>query len=141
MRVMTEQEWREFVSAGTRTGKVATVHADGQPHVAPVWFVLDGADLIFTTGRDTVKGRALTRDQRAALCVDDENPPFSFVLVEGRVTISEDPAALLAATTRIAARYMGDELAEQYGARNAVPGELLVRLHTDRVVAHAALAD
>jgi PPOX class probable F420-dependent enzyme len=141
MRVMTEQEWREFVSAGTRTGKVATVHANGQPHVAPVWFVLDGADLIFTTGRDTVKGRALTRDPRAALCVDDENPPFSFVLVEGRVTISEDPAALLEATTRIAARYMGDERAEQYGARNAVPGELLVRLHTDRVVAHAALAD
>jgi PPOX class probable F420-dependent enzyme len=138
---MTDQEWREFVSEGTRTGKLATVHADGRPHVAPVWFVLDDTDLVFTTARDTVKGRALTRDPRTALCVDDERPPFSFVLVEGRVTISEEPAELLATATRIAARYMGDELAEQYGIRNAVPGELLVRLHVERVIARAALAD
>lgn len=138
---MTDAEWREFVSEGTRTGKLATVHADGRPHVAPVWFILDGADLVFTTGRDTVKGRALTRDRRSALCIDDERPPFSFVLVEGTVTISEEPAALLDAATRIAARYMGAELADQYGARNAVPGELLVRLHAERVIARAALAE
>jgi PPOX class probable F420-dependent enzyme len=141
MHEMTEQEWWAFVSEGTRTGKLATVRADGRPHVAPVWFVPDGGALVFTTGKDTVKGRALTRDPRAALCVDDERPPFSFVLVEGGVTISEDHAELLDAATRIAARYMGDELAEQYGARNAVPGELLVRLSPDRVVAHAALAE
>jgi PPOX class probable F420-dependent enzyme len=138
---MTEQEWRAFVAEGTRTGKLATVRADGRPHVAPVWFILDGADLVFTTDQGTVKGRSLARDPRAALCVDDERPPFSFVLVEGSVTISQDPAELLDAATRIAARYMGDELAERYGVRNAVPGELLVRLHPDRVVAHAALAD
>jgi PPOX class probable F420-dependent enzyme len=141
MRVMTEQEWRAFVSEGTRTGKLATSHADGRPHVAPVWFVLDGAELVFTTGRDTVKGRALTRDPRAALCVDDERPPFSFVLVEGSVTISEDPAELLDLATRIAGRYLGAEQAQRFGARNAVPGELLVRLAPARVVAHAAIAD
>jgi nitroimidazol reductase NimA-like FMN-containing flavoprotein (pyridoxamine 5'-phosphate oxidase superfamily) len=36
---MSTEQWREFVSAGTRTGKLATVRADGSPHVAPVWFV------------------------------------------------------------------------------------------------------
>jgi PPOX class probable F420-dependent enzyme len=138
---MTEQEWRAFVSEGTRTGKLATVRPDGRPHVAPVWFVLDGPDLIFTTARDTVKGRALTRDPRVALCVDDERPPFSFVLIEGSVTISEEPAALLAAATRVAGRYMGADLAEQYGRRNGVPGELLVRLRPERVIAKADLAD
>jgi PPOX class probable F420-dependent enzyme len=141
MRVMTEQEWRAFVSEGTRTGKLATSRADGRPHVAPVWFVLDGADLVFTTGRDTAKGRGLTRDPRAALCVDDERPPFSFVLVEGSVTISEDPAELLDLAVRIAGRYMGAEQAQRFGARNAVPGELLVRLTPARVVAHAAIAE
>lgn len=55
---MTDAEWRAFVMAGTRTGKAAVVHADGTPHVTPVWFVLDGDDVLFNTARATVKGRA-----------------------------------------------------------------------------------
>jgi hypothetical protein len=57
------------------------------------------------------------------------------------VTISEELGPLLDAATRIAARYMGAELAERYGKRNAVPGELLVRLTPERVVAEADIAD
>ena len=49
-RRMDDAEWRAFVSEGTRTGKLATVRADGRPHVVPIWFVLDGDDLVFTTG-------------------------------------------------------------------------------------------
>jgi PPOX class probable F420-dependent enzyme len=138
---MDRQEWRAFVSAGTRTGKLATVRADGRPHVTPVWFLLDGDDLIFNTAATSAKGRGLRTDPRAALCVDDERPPFSYVLIEGRVTISQDLPALREWAIRIAARYMGAERAEEYGARNGVPGELLVRLTPDRVIAHAAIAD
>ncbi len=58
---MTETEWREFLAAGTRTGKLATTRPDGRPHVVPIWFILDGDDLVFTTGADTVKGRSLLR--------------------------------------------------------------------------------
>jgi PPOX class probable F420-dependent enzyme len=137
---MSEEEWRAFVAEGTRTGKVATTRPDGRPHVAPVWFVLDGADLVFTTGRDTVKGRALTADPRVAICVDDERPPFSFVLIEGTATISEEPAALLDAATRLGARYMGADRAEEFGRRNAVPGELLIRVRPDKVIAQAELS-
>lgn len=138
---MTEEEWRAFVSEGTRTGKVATSRPDGRPHVAPVWFVLDGADLVFTTGRDTVKGRSLTADPRVAICVDDERPPFSFVLIEGTATVSEEPDALLDVATRLGARYMGADRAEAFGRRNAVPGELLIRVRPTKVIAKAALAD
>jgi len=138
---MSREEWRAFLSEGTRTGKLATVRADGRPHVAPVWFVLDGDELIFNTAANSVKGRGLRADPRAALCVDDERPPFSYVIVEGRVAISEDLPALREWATRIAARYMGADRAEEYGARNGVPGELLVRLSPDRVVARAAIAD
>ena len=81
---MTQQQWREFVTAGTRTGKVAVTTPDGRPHVTPVWFVLDGTDFLFNTGAQTVKGRALRRDPRTALCVDDQEPPYSFVLARGR---------------------------------------------------------
>jgi len=128
-------EIRAFLSAGTRTGKLGFVAADGRPLVAPVWFVLDGDDLLFNTGKGTAKGRAVSRDPRLAVCVDDETPPYSFVQVQGVATVSEDPAELLASATTIAARYMGAERAEEFGKRNGVPGELLVRLRPTKVVA------
>ncbi|MFE2102212.1 MULTISPECIES: PPOX class F420-dependent oxidoreductase [unclassified Streptomyces] len=132
---MTDEEWRAFVSYGTRTGKLSTVSADGSPHVAPVWFLLDGDDVVFNTGKDTVKGRNLARDGRIALCVDDERPPFHFVVLHGRARLSEELDELRLWATRIAARYVGEEHAEEFGARNGVPGELLVRVAVEKVVA------
>jgi PPOX class probable F420-dependent enzyme len=129
---------REFLSEGTRTGKLGFVAADGRPLVAPVWFVVDGPDdapeLLFNTGGGTAKGRAVRRDPRLALCVDLETPPYAFVQVQGVATISEDPDELVSSATAIGARYMGSERAEEFGRRNGVPGELLVRLRPTRVV-------
>ena len=134
-RTMSHAEAIDFLSTGTRTGKLATVRADGRPHVAPIWFVVDGDDLVFTTNTETVKGRTLRRDPRASLVVDLEAPPYAFVIVEGVVTVSEDLDEMLRFATALGRRYMGDELGEEYGRRNAVEGELLVRLHPDRIVA------
>jgi len=106
----------------------------------PVWFVLDGDDLVFTTWGDSVKGRNLRRDPRAAIVVDDEVPPFAFVHIRGPVTLSEDLDELLHFATEIASRYMGTSRAEEFGRRNGVPGELLVRLHPERVIAKADVA-
>ena len=138
---MTPDEWHAFVLHGTRTGKVATVRPDGRPHVAPVWFTLDGPDVVFTTGATSVKGRSLQRDPRVSICVDDERAPFSFVVVEGTASLSDDLDELLRWATVLGARYMGTDVAEDFGRRNAVPGELLVRVHVDRVVARADIAD
>ncbi len=132
---MSDEEWRAFVSHGTRTGKLSTVRADGSPHVAPVWFLLDGDEVVFNTGKGTVKGRNLARDGRVALCVDDDRPPFTFVVLHGRARLSEDLEEVRRWATRIAGRYMGEDRAEEFGARNAVPGELLVRVAVDKVVA------
>ncbi|MFM9372678.1 PPOX class F420-dependent oxidoreductase [Streptomyces sp. Da 82-17] len=139
---MTEAEWHAFVSHGTRTGKLSTVRADGSPHIAPVWFVLDGDEhLLFNTGKDTVKGRNLARDGRVALCVDDDRPPFSYVVLQGQAELIEDLEEVRDGATRIAARYMGSERAEEFGARNGVPGELLVRVRITKVVAEAGISD
>ncbi len=140
-RRMSDEERRAFLMHGTRTAKLATVRADGRPHVAPIWFALDGDDVIFNTGAGTAKGRNLVRDPRASIAVDDETPPFSFVLVDGVCEISDEPAAKLEWATRIAGRYMGAGRAEEFGRRNAVPGELLVRLVPTRVFARADMAD
>lgn len=132
---MTGEEWRAFLLHGTRTGKLATVRKDGRPHVVPVWFVMDGDDLVFTTGATSVKARGLQRDPRVSLCVDSEDPPYAFVMVEGVAKLSEDVDEMLPYATAIGARYMGADRAEQFGRRNAVPGELLVRITPTRVMA------
>ncbi|MEW6638282.1 MAG: PPOX class F420-dependent oxidoreductase [Actinomycetota bacterium] len=138
---MTAEECRRFLLERSRTAKLATVREDGRPHVAPVWFDLDGETVVFTTWHTTVKAKNMRRDARVSLCVDDEEPPFSFVLIEGRATLSPNDPDLLLWATRIAGRYMGEERAMEYGRRNAVEGELLVRVRPERVVARAAIAD
>ncbi|MFD8378024.1 PPOX class F420-dependent oxidoreductase [Streptomyces sp. NPDC059679] len=140
-RKMTKDQWQKFISEGTHTAKLSTVRADGSPHIAPVWFLLDGDDIVFNTGADTVKGRNMARDGRVSLCVDDDRPPFSFVTLQGRAELSDRLEEVRDWATRIAARYMGEDLAEQYGARNGVPGELLVRVRIEKVIALADVAD
>ena len=123
-----------FLSEGTRTGLLGYLASDGRPLVAPVWFVVDNGGLAFNTGKDTAKGRALARDPRVVMCVDDPRPPYSFVQVQGVATIGEDPQDVLDIATRTGGRYMGAERAEEYGRRNGVPGELVVRIKPTKVL-------
>ncbi|MEN3220313.1 F420-dependent protein [Mycobacterium vulneris] len=130
-----------FLSEGTRTAVLSWVAADGRPLSAPVWFVVDDGELVFNTGKDTAKGRALARDSRVVLCIHDDTPPFSFVQVQGVATVSEDPDELLGTATRIGGRYMGADRAEEFGRRNGVPGELVVRVKPTKVHAAFDVAD
>jgi len=138
---MTKREYRGFLLDRARTATLATVRADGRPHAAPVWFDLDGDTFIFTTGQDTVKGRNMRRDPRVTLCIDDEDPPFHFVIIEGIAELTSDDPALPHWATRIGGRYMGAERAEEYGQRNAVPTELLVRVTPQKILAHKNVSD
>lgn len=124
-----------FLSEGTRTGKLGYTASDGRPLVAPIWFVVDNGQLAFNTGSDTAKGRALARDSRTVLCVDDQQPPYSFVQVQGIAALSEEPGDVFDIAVRTGARYMGAERAEEFGRRNAVPGELVVRIRPTKVTA------
>jgi PPOX class probable F420-dependent enzyme len=134
--------WQRFVAElPARTAKLAVTRADGSPHVAPVWVDLDGDEIVFMTSADTVKGKAILRDGRVCLCFDDERPPFSFVTVAGTATTSTDPDELLRWGTRIGGRYMGAERAQEYGRRNAVPPEMVVRVTPTRVTAKVDVAD
>ncbi|HZA78294.1 MAG TPA: PPOX class F420-dependent oxidoreductase [Acidimicrobiales bacterium] len=138
---MTEDEWWAFLRSSVRPALLGTTRADGRPHVAPIWYDVEDGTLVFTTGADTVKGRAIRRTSRVALCVQDDRPPFSFVMVEGEATCSDDPGEVRRWATRLGGRYMGADRAEEYGDRNAVPGEMLVRVTPTRVVSARDVAD
>lgn len=142
MRRMDESEIRAFLTFGTRTGKLAVTRLDGSPMVVPIWFgVDDDGTLLFTTWKDSIKAKSLRRDGRVSVCVDEEAPPYAYVRVDGGTTISEDPELLRAWATRIGGRYMGAEQGPQFGERNGVPGELLVRITPTKIVAQAGIAD
>ncbi|MFI9511334.1 PPOX class F420-dependent oxidoreductase [Nocardia sp. NPDC052566] len=137
---MTDAEWRTFVLAGTRTGKLATLRTNGRPHVTPVWFLLDESDtgparVVFTTWHESLKYRSLRRDPHFSLCVDDQEPPYGYAMLECTAEFTDDPAQLREWATRIGGRYMGSDAARAYGERNSVPGEYLVRATVERVIA------
>jgi PPOX class probable F420-dependent enzyme len=140
---MTEEQVRAFLTTGpARPAILATTRADGRPHVAPIWYVVDDdGTILFNTGEATVKGRNLRRTGWAAMSVDDDVAPFSFVTIEGPVHISEGLDDVRHWAGVIGARYMGADRAEEYGDRNGVPGELLVRLTPEKVVSAADVAD
>jgi hypothetical protein len=140
---MTAHEVRAFLTTEpARPGMLATTRLDGRPHIAPIWYVVDdNGDLVLNTGSETVKGRNLIRTQLAAISVQDERAPYSFVTIEGTVTLSTDLEAIRKWAAVIGGRYMGLDRAEELGARNGVEGELLVRLHPDRIISAADVAD
>jgi PPOX class probable F420-dependent enzyme len=139
---MDEAEWRAFLRSPVRPALLATTRKDGRPHVAPIWYdVDDDGTILFNTNTATVKANTIRRDGRVALCVQDDRPPFAYVMVEGEATVIDDLAHVRTWAARIGGRYMGADRADEYGARNGVPGELLVRVTPTRVVAEADIAD
>jgi PPOX class probable F420-dependent enzyme len=132
MHAFTEEQ-RAFLLQGTRTGKLATVRQDGRAHVIPIWFALDGNTIVFTTGEHTVKMDNMRLCARVCICVDDQTPPYAYIMIEGTASWHTDPQALLYWATRIGGRYMGKGRAEEYGRLNSVSGELLVRVTLTRV--------
>lgn len=139
---MSDDEAMTWLASGrARPGVLATTRADGRPHAAPIWYdVLDGS-VWFNTGADTVKGRNLLRTGQAALTVQDDVAPFSFVTVSGGVELIDDLDQVRRWAARIGGRYMGADRAGEYGERNGVPGELLVRLVASHIVAARDVAD
>jgi PPOX class probable F420-dependent enzyme len=134
--------WQEFVlGAPAKTAKLAVVRADGAPHVAPVWVDLDGDQVVFMTSAETIKGKAILRDPRVSLCWDDERPPFSFLTVAGLAQTSVDQDELLRWSIRIGGRYMGADRAEEFGRRNAVPPEMLIRVTPTKIVAKVNISE
>jgi PPOX class probable F420-dependent enzyme len=128
---MTGDEAYAFILERPQTAKLACVRADGRPHVVPVWVVIDEdtdpRQILFTVGDTSIKYKAMRRDPRIALCFEDDEPPFSFLTVEGTVTLHDDLEEMLPWSTKIGGRYMGDDQADVFGKRNAVAGEWLVR--------------
>jgi hypothetical protein len=133
---MTLDARRAFLTEGTRTAVLATTRDDGRPHAAPIAFVLDDDDdILFLTNAETVKGRDLLRDPRVTLVVDDETPPFAFVMIEGTAVASRDVGNLEQLARRISQRYDAGEGTEDFVRFAREELGMLVHVAPTRIVA------
>lgn len=139
---MTEAQWQAFLLAGSRTAHLATADRGGRPSVAPVWYIFEAGELVFMTGADSLKARHIGENPRVCASVDDTDYPYAFVILHGDASIDRlSPEALLPWSTRIARRYVPAGEEQRFGKRNAVPGEILVRITPRKVLAYHGVAD
>jgi len=140
MKEMDENEIIDFLMEGTRTGKLSTVREDGHPHVAPIWFVWNEGKIIFCTMNSSVKAKNIRHNPKVSICVDDESPPYAFVIIQGTAKFSDNQKDLLKWNTILGGRYMGEKLAEVYGKRNTVEGSLLVEVTPTKMISEKDVA-
>ncbi len=131
---------KKFMLSGAKTGKLATVRSDGSPHIAAIWFAFDSetGDLIFLTQETSLKCRNIQRDPRVSVLAEDETFPFGWARLDGVATTSA--ADLIHWATESCRRYVGDDRADEYGRRNGVPGEVVVRVRATKLVGQTELA-
>lgn len=96
----------------TRIGKLAYLHADGQPTVVPIWFEWDGTVARIFTSRTSRKARRLAEEPRVALSVEEPVGVHErWVTIEGNCSISAEGTVALIG--RFAHRYYGPKQAEE----------------------------
>jgi PPOX class probable F420-dependent enzyme len=131
---MTPERCREFLATGSLSAVLAAVRPDGRPHATPLWYGLDGDDVLISIGADTVKGRAIAAEPRVTLCVHEDKPPYSFVMVEGTAGIVTDPDDMRHIATEVGRRYVPAEALDGYVAYQTSPGKVGVRIRVDHLV-------
>jgi PPOX class probable F420-dependent enzyme len=137
---MSDADAWAFLREGSRTATFASVRADGTPHAVPTWYAVDGDELTFTTWHTNVKAANIRQRPAVVLVVQDPQPPYSYVSVEGEARLIDDLEQCRSVSTLLGAKYMGEERAEEFGKRNGVRGELVVRIRPTKVFGEANIA-
>jgi hypothetical protein len=98
-----------------RFAVVGTKNPDGSPHLAVMWYFLDGDDIFVNSAEGRIKDRNLAADPRMSVLVEDD---YRWVRVDGRARIEHDQSITHADIRRLATRYYEDERKVEEGMRN-----------------------
>jgi PPOX class probable F420-dependent enzyme len=86
---MLRDDVRAFLSV-PRLARLATIDPDGYPHVVPIWFGLDGDDLVFMSDRETAKVRNAQARPRGAATVGGDTGDGGGYLIRGTLSVYDD---------------------------------------------------
>ena len=98
-----------------RFAVVGSKNSDGSPHLAVMWYLVDGDDIIVNSAQGRIKDRNLAADPRMSVLVEDG---YRWVRVDGRARIDHDQGIAHADIRRLAARYYEDERKVDEAMRN-----------------------
>src|SRR5713226_6727848 len=104
MATLTDEQAKLFTE-GKNFAAVATIRADGTPHVSPVWIDYDGSNVVFNTAIGRAKEKHMRRDPRVSIQVQDAVNPYNYVEVTGRAEFTEEGAD--EHIDKLAKKYMG----------------------------------
>jgi PPOX class probable F420-dependent enzyme len=95
---------REFLEE-KRFAVVGSKNPDGSPHIAVMWYLLDGDEIIVNSALGRKKDRNLAEDPRMSVIVEDG---YRWLRVDGTARIDHDQATAQADIRRLASRYHED---------------------------------
>jgi PPOX class probable F420-dependent enzyme len=107
-------EQRKFLEE-KRFAVVGTRNSDGSPHLAVMWYFVDGDAIVVNSAQGRIKDRNLAADPRMSVLVEDG---YRWLRVDGRAQIEHDQAIAHADIRRLAARYYEDERKVEEAVRN-----------------------
>lgn len=121
----SKQQVLAFIGESTRVGRLATVSADGDPHVVPIWFKLDGDRVLIHTSGESKKAKNVRATGKYSLVVDVDTMPYKGVSVSGQAeAVGEDAIDWRSLINELAVTYMGPEAGPGFGGYIAsMPGE------------------
>ncbi len=89
---MTPEERNAFLSEH-RLAIVGAERKDAPPQLSPVYYVMDGDDLLISTTATRAKSKVIRHNARVSVCVLGEEMPFPYLTVYGRGRIETEGAA------------------------------------------------
>ena len=98
-----------------RFAVVGTKNPDGSPHLAVMWYLLDGDEIVVNSAQGRIKDRNLATDPRMSVLVEDG---YRWIRIDGRARIEHDQTIAHADIRRLAARYYGDERRVEEAMKN-----------------------
>src|SRR5262245_28368138 len=137
---MSRDEAWAFLGGGSMTATFASVRADGRPHAVPTWYAVDGEEIVFTTWHTTAKAANIRARPHVVVVLQDPQPPYTYVSIEGDAQLIDDLPQCREISTLLGAKYMGADRAEEFGKRNGVAGELVVRVRPTKMFGEANVA-
>jgi len=103
---MTEEEQLDFLTTG-QTLQVATIGADGFPHVAPMWFMVEDGQVAFRSFTKSQKIVNLQRNPNLTVLVErgEAYDELQGVMIKGTARLIEDREFVLGIYGKLAAKY------------------------------------
>jgi len=125
---LTPEEVAEFL-AGERVMNIASLGADGWPHLTALWYVMRGTDPWAWTYAKSQKVKNLERDDRATVLFEsgDEYSELKGVMLKTRAHIERDTDKVIDFAEELFAKYQGTQPGAE-GMRDALRGQAVKRV-------------